>query len=113
MCSSSSTEFGWRPSEYGPSARNVVVSNDSCSTRTVTVPYLTPVASVVSPASAMTCSICAGRADVVMSQSLGVRPMIASRTQPPTTNASKPAASSRSMMCCALCGTSISFMVPL
>ena len=60
MRSSSSTESGWRPSEYGPSARNVVVSNDSCSTRTVTVPYLTPVASVVSPASAMTCSILRG-----------------------------------------------------
>ena len=62
--------------------------------QTVTVPCFNPVGSAQLPNSAMVCS---GLADVVISQSPGVRLSSRSRTQPPTAQPSWPPAASRSI----------------
>ena len=76
------TWSGWRPSEYAPSVRKVVISYSSPPCLTVTVPCCNPVGMQCAfPNNSSTCS---GVALVQRSQSCGVWPSKLSRTQPPT-----------------------------
>ena len=103
------TVSGRRWSWYAPSQRKVVTSTPPRSVRTVTVPWRRPVGSARCPNSAMVSS---GRALVVTSQSSGVRPSSVSRTQPPTHQASWPAAVKISSTSCTLFGIFATFSPP-
>ena len=75
-----STLSGCLPSLYSPSILYVVTSYPVFPIITVTVPCFSPVSTVL-PNMDFTCI---GRAEVVISQSLGVLPMRVSLTHPPT-----------------------------
>ena len=81
MRSVNTTLSGCRLSRYAPSRRMVVISTPRPPDATVTVPWRRPVGCAASPKIASTAS---GGASVVISQSSGVSPSSASRTQPPT-----------------------------
>ena len=84
-----STLSGCLPSLYSPSILYVVTSYPVWFIITVTVPCFMPVSIVFLKND----FICSGLADVVISQSSGLRPSILSLTQPPTAYASYPLSS--------------------